>query len=135
MAGLRIIQLVVYRQQYIEKMAHMRIPLDRRADRAGRLPLSRQIQLHIERLIGQRLLAAGAKLPATRELARDLGVNRTTVALAYDELVAGGWARAHVGQGTFVADQVPLEVDAPRSEAPRFDWTGFLSKSAQVIAA
>ena len=75
-------------------MAHMRIPLDRRADRAGRLPLSRQIQLHIERLIGQRLLAAGAKLPATRELARDLGVNRTTVALAYDELVGRVGARA-----------------------------------------
>ena len=85
-----------------------------RADRAGRLPLARQIQLHIERLIGQRLLGAGAKLPATRELARDLGVNRTTVALAYDELVAGGWARAHVGQGTFVADQVPA-AEAPRA--------------------
>ena len=75
------------------------------------------------------------KLPATRELARDLGVNRTTVALAYDELVAGGWARAHVGQGTFVADQVPAESEAPRPAMPRFDWTGFLSKSAQVIAA
>ena len=95
-------------------MAHMRIALDRRADRAGRLPLARQIQLHIERLIGQRLLGAGAKLPATRELARDLGVNRTTVALAYDELVAGGWARAHVGQGTFVADQVPA-AETPRA--------------------
>src|SRR5262247_3519533 len=135
MAGLGIIQLVVYIRQVIAKMAHMRIPLDRRADRAGRLPLSRQIQLHIERLIGQRLLAAGAKLPATRELARDLGVNRTTVALAYDELVASGWARAHVGQGTFVADQVPATGDARRPASPRFDWTGFLSKSAQVIAA
>src|SRR5688572_2276917 len=123
----RIIQLVLYCAMVVEKMAHMRIPLDRGADRAGRLPLARQIQLHIERLIGQRLLAAGAKLPATRELARDLGVNRTTVALAYDELVAGGWARAHVGQGTFVADQVP-DADAPRGDAPRFDWTGFLSK-------
>src|SRR5499427_4401064 len=113
----------------------MRILLDRSPDRTRRQPLARQIQRHLERLIQQRLLAPGVKLPATRELARDLGVNRTTVALAYDELVAGGWARAHVGQGTFVADQVPLEVDAPRPETPRFDWTGFLSKSAQVIAA
>jgi DNA-binding transcriptional MocR family regulator len=75
------------------------------------------------------------KLPATRELARDLGVNRTTVALAYDELVAAGWARAHVGQGTFVADEVPAAAEGPRPPVPRFDWTGFLSKSAQVIAA
>src|SRR5499426_3925376 len=124
MDDLEIIQLGVYISILSLRMAYMRMVLDRRADRAGRLPLARQIQLHIERLISQRLLGPGVKLPATRELARELGVNRTTVALAYDELVAGGWARAHVGQGTFVADQVPLEVDAPRSEAPRFDWTG-----------
>ena len=134
MDGLVIIQLAVYSDTDAEKMAHMRIALDRRADRNGRMPLARQIQFHIERLISSRVLPAGAKLPATRELARDLGVNRTTVALAYDELVAGGWARAHVGQGTFVADQVPA-ADAPRPPAPRFDWTGLLSKSAQVIAA
>src|SRR6266540_3526064 len=113
----------------------MRIPLDRGKDRTRREPLSRQIQLHVEGLISRRLLAPGVKLPATRELARELGVNRTTVALAYDELVAGGWARAHVGQGTFVADQVPAGTEAPRPATPRFDWTGFLSKSAQVIAA
>jgi GntR family transcriptional regulator/MocR family aminotransferase len=113
----------------------MRILLDRSAGRGKGLPLARQIQLHLERLISQGLLAPGVKLPATRELARDLRVNRTTVALAYDELVAAGWARAHVGQGTFVADQIPAATEAPRPRAPRFDWTGFLSKSAQVIAA
>src|SRR5438309_1308764 len=32
------------------------------------------------------------KLPATRELAQTLGVNRGTVAEAYEELVAAGWA-------------------------------------------
>src|SRR6185369_16496650 len=135
MDDLRIIQLAVYTHIIVDKMAHMRIALDRGADRAGRLPLARQIQLHIERLIGQRLLGAGAKLPATRELARDLGVNRTTVALAYDELVAGGWARAHVGQGTFVADRVPATSSIARPATPRLDWTPFLSKGAQVIAA
>src|SRR5262245_41884106 len=113
----------------------MRIPLDRSPDRVRRVPLSRQIQLHFERLISQRLLAPGVKLPATRELARELSVNRTTVAVAYEDLVAGGWARAHVGQGTFVAEQIPAAAEAPRPPLPRFDWTGSLSKSAQVIAA
>lgn len=113
----------------------MRIQLDRGAGRTGKTPLSRQIQLHFERLISQGLLAPGVKLPASRELARELGVNRTTVALAYDELLAGGWARAHVGQGTFVADRVPAAVGVTRPAAPRLDWTRFLSKGAQVIAA
>ncbi len=112
----------------------MKITLDRSADRNGRLPLARQIQLHFERLISQRLLAPAVKLPATRELAQELGVNRTTVAQAYEDLVAGGWARAHVGQGTFVADAAPA---APPSAptAPRLEWTGFLSKAAQIVAA
>ena len=113
----------------------MRIQLDRGAGRGGKVPLSRQIQLHFERLITQGLMGPGVKLPATRDLARELGVNRTTVALAYDELVAGGWARAHVGQGTFVADRVPAAAPAARPVAPRLDWTGLLSKGAQVIAA
>ena len=77
----------------------MEIPLDR--DKG--VPLARQIQTHLERLIGDGLLGPGVKLPATRELAGQLRVNRATVALAYDELVASGLARAHVGQGTFVA--------------------------------
>ncbi|HEV8456719.1 MAG TPA: PLP-dependent aminotransferase family protein, partial [Methylomirabilota bacterium] len=113
----------------------MRIPLDRGAGRSGKLSLARQIQLHFERLINQGLLVPGVKLPATRELAKELGVNRTTVALAYDELVAAGWARAHVGQGTFVADRLLAATEAPRQAATRFDWTGLLSKSAQVAAA
>src|SRR5713101_10125886 len=112
----------------------MRIPLDRSKDRRGRLPLARQIQLHLERLIAQRLLAPGVKLPATRDLARDLGVNRTTVAQAYEDLIAGGWARAHVGQGTFVAEQAPAPAPAA-AHAPRFEWTGHLSKAAQIVAA
>ncbi|HXG04290.1 MAG TPA: winged helix-turn-helix domain-containing protein, partial [Candidatus Binatia bacterium] len=77
----------------------MDFPLDRR----GAVPLARQIQGHLERLIREGVLAPGVKLPATRELARSLGVNRATVVLAYEELVAAGWARSHVGQGTFVA--------------------------------
>ena len=47
----------------------MQIPLDR--DKP--VPLARQIQAHLERLITARLLAPGVKLPATRELAQSLG--------------------------------------------------------------
>lgn len=112
----------------------MRIPLDRETGRAGRLPLARQIQSHLERLIAQGLLGPGVKLPATRELARELKVNRTTVAAAYDELVASGWARAHVGQGTFVAERAPNRPEAAVT-APRLDWSGLFSKRAQVAAA
>src|SRR5437870_13876663 len=89
------------------------IPLNRDSPTA----LPRQIQAHLERLIHERLLTPGMKLPATRELARQLGVNRGTVALAYEELVATGCSRAHVGQGTFVAER-PQSCGAPAVPAP-----------------
>src|SRR2546430_3535970 len=112
----------------------MNIPLDR--DKPTALP--RQIQAHLERLIHERLLTPGTKLPATRELARQLGVNRGTVALAYEELVATGWARAHVGQGTFVAER-PASGAAPVASsvaAPvALDWSGLFSRSAQILGA
>ncbi|TPW77744.1 PLP-dependent aminotransferase family protein [Schumannella soli] len=50
------------------------------------------------------VLAPGARLPATRELAAELGVARTTVSAAYDRLLAEGLVEARVGAGTFVAD-------------------------------
>jgi 2-aminoadipate transaminase len=107
----------------------VQIPLDR--DKS--VPLARQIQAHLERLIAGRLLAPGVKLPATRELAHSLGVNRATVALAYEELVAAGWARAHVGQGTFVAgppEGAPVPAEPP---AQPLNWSALLSRSARII--
>src|SRR5256714_3501503 len=109
---------------------HVRIPLDREKPVA----LPRQIQAHLERLITARLLAPGVKLPATRELAQSLGVNRATVALAYEELVAAGWARAHVGQGTFVAgppDGAAAPIEPP--EARPLNWSALLSRSARIV--
>jgi len=125
-------QLALDEAENRPKMAYMQIPLDR--DKA--VPLARQIQAHLERLIAERLLAPGVKLPATRELAHSLGVNRATVALAYEELVAAGWARAHVGQGTFVAGP-PDGVTAPPAPAaaPPINWSGLLSRSARIVEA
>ena len=112
----------------------MRILLDRNKP----VPLARQIQGHLERLMREGLLPSGAKLPATRELADELGVNRATVVLAYEELVAAGLARARVGQGTFVAERpperAPIEPAAGRRAAP-IEWTEIFSRSAQIIGA
>ena len=113
-------------------MATLHVPLDRDKPVA----LARQIQAHLERLIREGHLGDGVKLPATRELAKSLGVNRATVALAYDELVATGQARAHVGQGTFVMSTATPARPAPepRVRTP-INWTGLLSRSARIVAA
>lgn len=109
----------------------MEIPLDRSA----RLPLAHQIRSHLGRLIREGLLAPGVKLPASRELARALGVNRSTVSAVYAELVASGMARAHVGQGTFVTGPGALPESPPLPRLPAFDWSGLFSQGSQLAAA
>ncbi|MDT7842575.1 PLP-dependent aminotransferase family protein [Streptomyces justiciae] len=70
-------------------------------------------------------LAPGARLPATRRLAEELGVSRGTVKAAYDQLVAEGYLTARQGAGTQVAALPVAEAAAApvasRARAPRFD--------------
>lgn len=55
-------------------------------------------------------LALGDPMPGSRELAERLQVNRKTIVLAYDELVAQGWLKAQGRRGTFVAAEfIPPE--------------------------
>jgi DNA-binding transcriptional MocR family regulator len=80
----------------------MDIALERGAGRERRT-VYRQISDHIRLEVADGRLEAGDRLPAIRDLARDLGVNRDTVALAYEELVNAGITVSTVGRGTFVA--------------------------------
>jgi GntR family transcriptional regulator / MocR family aminotransferase len=49
-------------------------------------------------------LVVGDRVPATRDLAHQLGVARGTVTAAYDRLTAEGFLQARSGSGTYVAD-------------------------------
>lgn len=83
-------------------------------DPAGHTPLYLQIRDQIRSLITSGQLTRGERLAASRELARQLGVHRTTVANAYAELEADGWIEGHVGRGTFVA-RSPESERGPRA--------------------
>lgn len=52
-------------------------------------------------------LVPSAAMPGTRELAESLKVNRKTVVLAYDELIAQGWLTTENRRGTFVSAKLP----------------------------
>ncbi|WP_395683567.1 PLP-dependent aminotransferase family protein [Dokdonella sp.] len=49
-------------------------------------------------------VAAGARLPASRSLARELDMSRNTVLAAYEQLQAEGFLLGRVGSGSFVAN-------------------------------
>ncbi|MFD1253921.1 MocR-like pyridoxine biosynthesis transcription factor PdxR [Devosia equisanguinis] len=71
-------------------------------DHAG-LPLYARIQQAIRQLVLDGALGAGKPLPASRALARSLGVSRDTVEAAYAQLHAEGFIERRVGSGSSVA--------------------------------
>jgi 2-aminoadipate transaminase len=68
---------------------------------ASDVPVYRQIVDGIRAALLDGRLKPGERLPATRDLARQLGVNRNTVVAAYDALAAEGLVASHTGRGTF----------------------------------
>ena len=83
-------------------------------DPENKSPLYKQLHAKLKDQIEAGSLTAGARLPATRELAGQLGLNRTTVSAAYDLLESEGLIKGHVGRGSFVVGD--------RSEC-RLAWT------------
>lgn len=82
------------------------------------VPLYRQLSNQIREFIASGSLQDGERLPATRELAGQLGLNRTTVSAAYELLESEGYLRGHVGRGSFVC--------APRVGVSKVPWDDIL---------
>ena len=108
--------------------------------RAPDNPVYREIARQIRDAIASGELRAGERLPPIRGLALQLGLNRDTVALAYESLSSDGLLESVVGRGTFVrgaklsesaSSEVSLklasaveEVLAIENARPRFPQTG-----------
>jgi len=98
-------------------------------------------------------LAVGSRVPSTRALAQRLGVGRSTVEVAFDQLRAEGYLTSIVGSGTYVSAVVPdrfmeavptaparaaaakslsmLRAETRNSEPGRFD-KAFVSRTADT---
>jgi GntR family transcriptional regulator/MocR family aminotransferase len=76
-------------------------------DRNRTTPLYRQIYERLRLSILNGEITRGTQVPATRLLAKDLGVSRMTVVNAYDQLLAEGYLQGKTGAGTYVASDLP----------------------------
>ncbi|MDO9004815.1 MAG: PLP-dependent aminotransferase family protein [Aquabacterium sp.] len=85
-------------------MTDLTLLLDRRLLRARKraVPMQRHLYDLLRQAILDGRLLAGSALPASRVLARELGVARNSVIHAYDQLAAEGYVQAS-RQGTVVA--------------------------------
>ncbi|MGI4813060.1 MAG: PLP-dependent aminotransferase family protein [Janthinobacterium lividum] len=82
---------------------HLAMRVERGTKIAPYLQIARAVIEEIQR--GR--LHSGDALPGSRELAEALSVNRKTVMLAYDELIAQGWLTPEKARGTFVSHKLP----------------------------
>ncbi|MFC4531275.1 PLP-dependent aminotransferase family protein [Sphaerisporangium dianthi] len=82
--------------------AHVDLPLT--LDREAPVPLTVQLGDQLRAGMRAGALRAGERLPSSRALARLLGVSRTVVTEAFQQLYAEGWLEGRHGSGTYVAD-------------------------------
>src|ERR1700722_2532976 len=80
-------------------------------------PLQTAVYDALRKAVLEGRLGAGARLPATRDLAEQLAVARGTVVSAYEQLTAEGYLRGLRGAGTFVSEALPDEWLVPRRHA------------------
>src|ERR1051325_2905900 len=100
-------------------MLQINVQLRPSLDATSEVPLYQQLHRYFSQLIETGSLRRGERLPATRELAGLLGLNRTTISAAYELLEADGLISGHVGRGSFVTGP-------PRGAGADLDWVNLL---------
>jgi GntR family transcriptional regulator/MocR family aminotransferase len=84
-----------------------KVLLAERIDPVSETPLYMQIIHALIHEIQRGRLLPGTFLPSSRELAAAFGVNRKTIVLAYEDLIAQGWLASSGTRGTIVATSLP----------------------------
>jgi GntR family transcriptional regulator/MocR family aminotransferase len=126
-----------------------------RLDRETDEPLGSQLERELRDAIRSRRLAAGERLPSSREMARGLGVSRGLVQECYSQLLAEGYLSARSGSGTRVAAGASEDIASPIAERapssrlkidfrpgvpdlssfPRQDWTWAMREVSRAAPA
>ena len=112
--------------------ADLILQMDWRGLGGDRTHLNRGLYLAIRQAIDSGALLPRSRLPASRDLARELGVSRNTVNHAYEQLQVEGYVRSQVGRGTHVVDTLPAAL-LRRATAAAPAPGGGLSAQAQAL--
>ena len=100
-------------------------------DKSQKSPVYLQIVNSFIREINRGRIVSGQKLPGSREMAKLLELNRKTVIMAYDELMAQGWIEIHSSRGSFVSVELPkvkyreIEPQSSRKGRPELERCGY----------
>ncbi|HEY8117596.1 MAG TPA: PLP-dependent aminotransferase family protein [Methylophilaceae bacterium] len=93
---------------------NLKLQLNRTSGTALYLQIAQKIIDEIQ----QGRLPPTTVMPGTRDLADSLSVNRKTVVLTYDELIAQGWLVTEHRRGTFVSSTLPSSSSITNDHSP-----------------
>ena len=85
-----------------------------RIDPSDAIPIWKQIEEGVQRLVATGTLGPNDPVSSVRELARELRVNPLTVSKAYRRLADSGVLTVRRGEGTYVAPVPPMMAAAER---------------------
>jgi GntR family transcriptional regulator len=103
-------------------------------DTTSAIPIWRQIEDGMRRLVASGRIETGSVVPSVRELARALRVNPATVSKAYRRLTESGLLTVRRGEGTFVSQLGSDEVAKERRLLLDDGATTFVRVAASVGA-
>jgi GntR family transcriptional regulator/MocR family aminotransferase len=97
----------------------------------GATELRQQVYLRLRNAIDAGTFAPGARVPASRDQARVLGVSRNTVLWALERLHAEGYLVARVGDGTYVSERA---ITSPPPRGAGVAAHQLLSRRGRLVA-
>ena len=111
-----------------------------RLDPTDAVPLWKQLEDGLRRLVASGRLVRGSTVPSVREMAQTLRVNPATVVRAYNRLIETGVFEAVPGEGTYVTEKTTAHPDdvktALEAGADRYaDVAGSLEVSSEEAIA
>src|SRR5437867_575767 len=116
------------------------LPLSLPAARGG-TPLYRWFYEELRSAILEGRLKPAARLPATRDLAHQYGLSRSTVVAAFEQLKSEGYVEGKIGAGTYVSEVLPDELLQVGRSAPagtahtkRVRWSAY-ARRLKLFAA
>lgn len=101
-------------------------------DTSGK-PVFRQIMDQIMELVDSATLKPGTRLPSTRSLATQLGVNRSTVYNAYQELWALGYLESRPGSYSTVRSRPKVVSGQQKPASGLFQWHEKLTPGSNAL--
>jgi len=102
-------------------------------DNNSNIPLFRQVLEQLKNKIDNETLKPGDKLPSTRNLSDQLGVNRTTVYKAYQELWALGYIESRSGSYSYVRQRRDITIPENKNTADSINWSDRVNPNAEYV--